>query len=299
MAKAPVKKKKEETPVSVEVKEETSTAVAVKEDQLPVETEFLDELGTEEAHDFSSDDVALPRITLLQQLSPQLKKGDPNYIEGASAGEFCNPVTGELWDGADGLTIIPVHRHTTYVEWRLRSKGGGIIKDRSNESGIQEVWESIVPDENGHRLVSPEVELLKSQEYFVLLVDEDTGMAEEAVITLSKTNYKHAKKFNTLIATTKIRTSTGAMVNARMYAIPYRVVAALERKDNNEWYVWKFSRHAKFNTVAELPDGRNIFNRAKSFAEMIKEGRVQVAEPIDSGDIGDDTSGDPAAEEAF
>ena len=47
----------------------------------------------------TQDDLALPFIRILGQLSPQVTQGDAKYIEGAKPGMIYNTVTSELYDG--------------------------------------------------------------------------------------------------------------------------------------------------------------------------------------------------------
>ena len=52
-------------------------------------------MGFEEV---DKDDFQIPFVRILQALSPQLKKSDASYIEGASQGDIFNTVTHQVWD---------------------------------------------------------------------------------------------------------------------------------------------------------------------------------------------------------
>jgi hypothetical protein len=47
----------------------------------------------------TQEDMALPFVRILGQLSPQVTEGDAKYIEGAKPGMIYNTVTSELYDG--------------------------------------------------------------------------------------------------------------------------------------------------------------------------------------------------------
>ena len=57
----------------------------------------------------TQDDMALPFVRILGQLSPQVTDGDAKYIEGAKPGNIYNTVTSELYDGKKGIKIIPCY----------------------------------------------------------------------------------------------------------------------------------------------------------------------------------------------
>ena len=59
----------------------------------------------------SRDDYMIPRLQVLQSLSPQVNKRDGSYVEGAEAGFIYNTVTQEAYDGEKGIVVVPVtHR---------------------------------------------------------------------------------------------------------------------------------------------------------------------------------------------
>ena len=45
------------------------------------------------------DDLAIPFLRILSDTSPQIKKRDPLYIEGAESGMIYNTLTKEIFDG--------------------------------------------------------------------------------------------------------------------------------------------------------------------------------------------------------
>ena len=52
----------------------------------------------------TQDDLALPFVRILGQLSPQVTAGDAKYMEDAKPGMIFNTVTNELFDGAEAQT---------------------------------------------------------------------------------------------------------------------------------------------------------------------------------------------------
>ena len=48
----------------------------------------------------TQEDLALPFLKILGQLSPEVNKRDGKYVKGAEPGMIFNSVTGELYDGA-------------------------------------------------------------------------------------------------------------------------------------------------------------------------------------------------------
>ena len=73
----------------------------------------------------TQEDMALPFVRILGQLSPQVTDGDAKYIEGAKPGMIYNTVTSELYDGKKGIKVIPCYYKKDYPEWSDRGDGPG------------------------------------------------------------------------------------------------------------------------------------------------------------------------------
>jgi hypothetical protein len=94
------------------------------EEQLPAVADFgeYDGAGFENV---DGEHLKIPFIVLLQGLSPQTKKENDEYIEGAEPGMLMNSVTKELYP--EGVEFIPACVDHCYVEWVPRKRGGGFI----------------------------------------------------------------------------------------------------------------------------------------------------------------------------
>ena len=73
----------------------------------------------------TQEDLALPFLKILGQLSPEVNKRDGKYVEGAEPGMIYNSVTSELFDGQKGINVVPCHYKLEYIEWRDRGDGPG------------------------------------------------------------------------------------------------------------------------------------------------------------------------------
>ena len=73
----------------------------------------------------TQEDMALPFVRILGQLSPQVTDGDAKYIDGAKPGMIYNTVTSELFDGKKGFKVIPCYYKKDYPEWSDRGDGPG------------------------------------------------------------------------------------------------------------------------------------------------------------------------------
>ena len=74
------------------------------------------------AQNISQEDLALPFLKILGQLSPEVNKRDGKYVDGAEPGKIINTVTNELYDT---IQVIPAHYKRQYIEWQDRGTSTG------------------------------------------------------------------------------------------------------------------------------------------------------------------------------
>src|SRR5688572_12124300 len=101
--------------------ESAAKAVATQNANLPAYIKQNQQARGSENVDMG--DVAIPRIEIVQMLSPCLKKNDAAYIEGAEAGMLYNSVTRELY--GHKVDVIPVYFKKQWLVWKDRKAGGG------------------------------------------------------------------------------------------------------------------------------------------------------------------------------
>lgn len=88
-------------------------------DTLPAHLATDTRLGSENV---TSQNMSIPRLDLIQALSPQLKKSDAKYIKGAELGHMFNTLTGDLYEQC---FVINLFFETNYTVFKKRQLGGG------------------------------------------------------------------------------------------------------------------------------------------------------------------------------
>jgi hypothetical protein len=243
-----------------------TTAVA-KANQTALSNEVMDDIFgmAGEGAAFDSSEMQIPFVRVAQSLSPQLNKKKPEYIEGLSTGDAYNTLTGQMWAGEKGLVIIPCYQTTKYLEFVPRESGGGFrgeinandpILQRTSRNGSKE----ILPTGN---------ELVKSDQHFCLIVDED-GMTQPVVVDMKSTQLKVSRRWKTQIAMQKIKhPTTGAIITPPVFATMWLLTTTEETNDKGDFYNWSID---KVGTV----DTRDLLVEAKNFRESIMRGEVKA-----------------------
>lgn len=209
-----------------------------------------------EVDDFSSQDLAIPYLVLLQSLSPQVQKRRPEYVQGAEPGMIYNTVTNEVFHH---IEVVPCRFQRRYVAWRVRSEGGGIVQDYGSDPTV---YESIKPDSQGRRMLDQGVEVTVSAVYHVLYHSNDDW--HPAVISMSSSQWRKARRWNSLI--TGLRHNG---IKLPIFARIYVLSSVEESNPNGTWFGWHIEGGRILLDEKDIP----LIERASEFRSMLVEGK--------------------------
>jgi len=238
--------------------------VAVKKDNVVAINEELEAAmaaASAEGHsDFTKDDMAIPFLRILQKMSPQLSRKEGEYIEGAQEGMIMNTVTGEIWEQETGLIVIPCKYIFKHILWKPRDSGGGFVQAFDKGASLPQTEK----DERGRDITGDGNILTPTAEYYVLVVSEDDGGIEPALISMSSSQLKVSRAWNAFIDQQVFGPNK---IQALPYFNYYKLTTKDESNDQGSWCGWKWELHG---AVADM----NHFSAGKSFRATVEEGVV-------------------------
>ena len=213
------------------------------------------------------DDMAIPFLSILQGLSPEVKRSEGAYIEGAQEGMLLNTVTKEVYDTTkEELVVIPCAYQRTLVEWRVREKGGGYVGEHS---AAFEGASQTQRDDRGRDILPNGNQLNDTRSFYVFIIKDD-GTTAPAVITMTSTQIKKAKQW--LMQQNLLRlTSGGKTYTPPMFASKWRVETAPESNEKGSWFGWKFT-HAGYLAGPADP----LFMDAMAFHKSVTAGETKA-----------------------
>lgn len=245
---------------------------------LPAEIDFEEDAGIGQEN-MGTDDYAIPRLSILQALSPQLLKNKDEYIKGAEIGMIRESVANELFDGEKGFYAVPVSYRRTYIEWTLRENEGTFVADHGNDSSVMN---NCKQDEKGRWINEAGNQIVLTAEYFIFMVDKETGAFRPFVLTMSSTQLKKSKRFNTMINQYQVPKKAGGTFNPAMFYRIYHFTTIPESNNKGDWFGWDIK--GDVNTI-EIEGGMNIYMAAKDLKIKIAEGSIKVADHESTGDV--------------
>lgn len=166
--------------------------------------------------------MAIPFVRILQALSPQLKKQDPAYLEGAEEGMYFNTITKQLY--GEKVKVIVLKFERIFIEWRPNR--GGFVGYHAPENA-----ERLTVDHTFGNWKTKDGNILQeTYAYMVLIVGHEKE--GPAVLSLASSSLKTAREWNRLM-------TTHIMENGKR-AMPYYMIWELGteymKNDKGAWY---------------------------------------------------------------
>jgi hypothetical protein len=222
--------------------------------------------------DMTTQDMSIPRITILQSGSPQVKKREATYVDGAEEGMIMDTVTSDLFDGEEGLVVIPCSYRRTNLEWIPREAGGGLAGDHGNDDSV---LQGCTKNEKGQMINSKGNAIVPTAEYFILVYDPETGNTRPYVLSMASTQLKHSRKWNTTMNMLRVpNPKNGQMFNPAMFYRAYKFTTVPESNDSGSWFGWKIEN---YDDVLKLENGAQIYLAARALRESVNSGAVQAS----------------------
>ena len=209
------------------------------------------------------EDLALPFLKILGQLSPEVNKRDGKYVEGAEPGMIFNSVSGELYDGVKGINVIPCFYKLEYIEWKDRGEGIGApiaIYDSSSD-----IMSKTKPDANYKDRLPNGNYIEKTASHFVIVEGDSPSTA---LISMKSTQLKISRKWNSMMSGIKMNGKNGMFTPASFSHI-YKLKTTQMSNDKGTWFGWEVSK------VGPVTD-KGLYDQAKAFSENISKGSVKA-----------------------
>ena len=209
------------------------------------------------------EDLALPFLKILGQLSPEVNKRDGKYVEGAEPGMIFNSVSGELYDGVKGIDVIPCFYKLEYIEWKDRGEGLGApiaIYDSSSD-----IMSKTKPDANYKDRLPNGNYIEKTASHFVIVSGDSPSTA---LISMKSTQLKISRKWNSMMSGIKMKGANGMFTPASFSHI-YKLKTVQMQNDKGTWFGWEV------NKVGPVTD-KGLYDQARSFSESISKGSVKA-----------------------
>lgn len=295
MAKSPIKK----PAAKPAAKASTSRAVAMP--STPKGGSLVTSVDADEfaayanagRENVTTRDMIIPRLAILQKLSPQIdkKNGGAQFIEGAEVGDIVDVTTGDLFK--EGLHFLPCYFITQWLEWAPRKSGKGLIATHDDDKVLQGCTQN-----DKKQWVNKAGNYIAQTAQFYGLNLSVEGVPRPSFIPMASSQLKAARKWNTLAGSELLTRKDGSSFIAPLFYRTYELTSGEESNSEGDWMGWVVSRSVALPELGNPPFNRRDWNVIKDMAiamlKSIQSGAVRAQHGEDMpaeanvGDRGDD-----------
>ncbi len=244
-----------------------------------VTDEELAELGQEAQRNAGAgtsqdrEDNLMPFVVVLQDMSPQVKKREPTYIDGAEPGMILRTDIKKLYKS---LLFQPVVFDKKVVEWVPRDAGGGggkgfvathdkmpadAINPTKDGKVLKNAW---ISEKTGHNYV-------ETRYHYGNILDEDTGAITPAVIGMSATGHSVSRSWMSLMNQFRV----GGVIAPSWFRC-YEIGTEERRNAQGNWFVFSVrDRGWVSKPLREI---------GEALSKAVTSGEKVAAQPHDTGE---------------
>ena len=219
----------------------------------------------------TNEDLATPRLKILMNGSEELDKDD-----NLKMGQIFNTVTGQAYDGKEGIVVVPCAYQRQYAEWLpVRGKNQPPVNVYDANSDILSKTTRNKEDNRDYLENGNYVET--NANHFVILYDQKTGVGSPALIPLKATQLKKSRKWNSMMLNIRVPGSKGPF-NPPSFSHMYSLKVKKEDNEKGKWFGWEIDL---LGPVTDM----QLYNEAKVFHKSIAAGEV-TAKPEQDQSVG-------------
>lgn len=205
----------------------------------------------------TTDDMSLPRLSIIQDLSPQRKKSEDAYIDGAEEGMIFNTASNTLFP-AGNVVVIPCFFRAEYAVWKDRKKGGGFGGAFSEEADAER-WISEQED-------AADWAASYTHQHFCIMVHPDhteqKPHLEDVVVSMSRSQLKPSRKWNTMVQS----------AGGDRFSRAYKLSVIQDKSNKGDFFNWSVKQ------LGYVPE--SLFKKAEATYEAVKAGQKDVARDV-------------------
>jgi hypothetical protein len=286
----------EEIATGVSIVPRSTAAIASLDDVTALMVE-----DAEKDMGFEKGDLALPFMRVLQSNSPQVKPKNAKYVDGAQEGGFFNTATNRVYDGDEGIFVVPVYFEKQATLWTPRgAEGTGGFVSQVDVKDALEILKRCTKNEKKKDITPADLrgpagsinpdwgnkELTLAALYYLLVFSskDDASNFEPVAYPFTSTQMKKSRSWNTIMQNSRLPHPGGmGSYRAPMHGFIYHLTTVPESNAQGEWMGVKIKQDVPLlkyeagKPVESFPGAANLFMAARDFRAAVESGKVKAA----------------------
>ena len=236
-----------------------------KRDETAVADFNFEGMGTG-LENVTAADIIIPRITILQGLSPQLVKTKPEYDKDAKVGDIYD--VGLQENFGESIVFLPVHFMKQWLEWAPRNSGKGLCGIHNTPTILDECE----ANEKGKPVLPSGNYIAETAQFFGFNLSAN---GRRSFLPMASTQLKKARRLLTLATNMKLTNSAGHEYTPPLFYRTYVLGTVGESNAEGDWIGWTVDVGAPIDkTDLWEGDGQKIMTDIKEFRQQLTSGSI-------------------------
>ena len=236
----------------------TEELLTTKKSTALATTSIFEEDANSGLENLTTEDLTIPRLKILQALSPEVNKRDGKHIKDSSAGDITNTVTKELYTEENVCVVIPVAYKRMFLEWQPRETGGGLAQQHLDPAILTQTTR----DKTGAEVLPNGNYIQTSATHYCVVVAKNSY--QQVMIPMAGTQLKKSRTWNSVMAGIQTQGSEGRVFTPPSYSHKYSLKTVAESNDRGTWFGWDIQLMAMLGEEEMF-----LYEAAKKFASNI------------------------------
>lgn len=250
----------------VKMSKKTDVTVAEKPKTTALATtELFESLAGDGLENVTAKDLIIPRITILQGLSPQVQPKKPEYIKGATVGDLCDVGTNEVFEAP--MLFLPVLFMKQYLEWAPRESGKGLVAIHNDEK----ILDACKLNDRNQHINAQGNYIAETAQFFGLNL---SAGGRRSFLPMTSTQLKKARRWLSLSSSERLTRADGSTYTPPLYYRVYQISTVEESNSKGDWIGYRIERGPSLPEY-DAEGYKNILAEAKDFKASIQRGEIR------------------------
>lgn len=209
-------------------------------------------------------DILIPRITILQPLSPQVVKGKAEFNPDARPGMIFDVGMAEIIGDGNSMLFLPVLYNKVWVEWYPRNTGKGLAAIHTSE----DVMDRTQRDDKNKPILPNGNYIAETAQFYGLNLTSNNRLS---FLPMTSTQLKKARQWNTFATGEKVQGPDGEFTPPLFYRA-YTLTTVPESNAEGDWMGWKIERGPR---LQDMEGWQGTFERLVEYHKQISSGQAK------------------------
>lgn len=223
----------------------------------------------------TAKDILVPRIGILQALSPQLSKQKTEYDPDAKVGLIYNVTMGEIV-AEEQMMFIPLSYQKAYLEWYPRNTNKGLARIHDTD----EILASTQPDDRGRPTLKNGNYVAETMQFYGLNITD--GKEELCFVAMTSTQLKKGRQLLTMATSEKVEDGEGGTFTPPLFWRAYVFGTKPENNAEGDWIGWDIERGP---LLQDMEGFEALFEKLVELNRQISAGIAKADLRGDNSDI--------------